>query len=93
MRTSLSNRILLLYVIVDWMRIYLSSKGNKTEQINSLATGLGLGFPIIVVYAYFMALQTYVLRVEVIINAIGLVFVCLEILAGAMTILNIYSKY
>lgn len=63
--------IIFLYVLVEATRLLFASKGNKTAQIGPLITSIVLTLPIIVMHAYYIELQTYVLRVDVVINAIA----------------------
>lgn len=48
------------YVIVEFSRLFLASKGNKTTEIGPLAGSLFLLVPIVVLHAYYMTLQLYV---------------------------------
>ena len=82
-----------LYALCETMRLFLASKGNKTEQINPLIASIVLAVPVIVAHVYFISLQTYVLRVDIIINAIGLVFVGIECLLGALAAMSFYSAF
>jgi len=63
--------IIFLYAIVEGTRLLFASKGNKTSQIAPLLTSIILTLPIIVMHAYYIELQTYVLRVDVVINSIA----------------------
>jgi len=50
----------------------LTSKGNKTSTMTPLLLSWVLAAPIIVLHSYYMSLQTYVLRVDLVINALAL---------------------
>ena len=50
----------------------LTSKGNKTSTMTPLLLSWVLAAPITVLHAYYMSLQTYVLRVDLVINALAL---------------------
>nr|XP_014353047.1 PREDICTED: transmembrane protein 216 [Latimeria chalumnae] len=54
------------------------SKGNLSQRKVTLSISLGLTIPAAMMAVYYLLLQTYVLRVEVILNAILLVFYALE---------------
>merc|ERR1711865_132697 len=69
-------------VCIDRMRIFLGSMGNKTEQLVPIIGSMILGAFAVVGYCYFVALQIYVLRLEVIINAIALSFAALSFLSS-----------
>jgi len=47
----------------------------------------------IVGHSYFLTLQIYVLRLDVILNVISLVFVSLEFLLGILTCLSFYRGF
>ncbi|OQR98713.1 hypothetical protein ACHHYP_08270 [Achlya hypogyna] len=78
-----------LYYLIDQVRIFQASKGNKTEQVFPLLTACLLTLPCVVSLSYYISLQTYVLRVDVVLNAIGLVFVGLESIFGPITTLRL----
>ena len=68
-----------------------ATRGNKTESIVPLFFSLILTAPIIIFHAYYISLQVYVLRLDVIIQAIALVFVGVEALLSLYTI-SAFSK-
>ncbi|CAM9116009.1 unnamed protein product [Sphacelaria rigidula] len=82
-----------LYAVVEILRLFLASKGNKAEQINPLVTSLGLAIPVVLLYAYSLSLQTYVLRLDVIVAVIGLAFVGFEGLLGVGTAISFYQAF
>ena len=71
-----------LYAIIESCRLLLKSKANKTSQLGGMFWALLLGAPIITAHSYFIALQTYVLRVDLVINSIALVIVGIEMILG-----------
>ena len=70
--------ILLLLFIAENLRLFLASTGNKLESVGPCVWSLILAVPIIVVYTYFIRLQIYVLRIDVAMGVVGLIFVSLE---------------
>ncbi|CAN0004272.1 unnamed protein product [Ectocarpus sp. 13 AM-2016] len=90
---ELEVSLTILYGVVEMMRLFLASKGNKAEQTNPLAMSLGLAVPVILLYAFSLALQTYVLRLDVIMAVIGLVFVGLEGLLSVGTAVSFYHAF
>ncbi|XP_061422649.1 transmembrane protein 216-like isoform X3 [Lethenteron reissneri] len=70
--SNLALDIILLFVLtlIEIFRIFFCSKGNLTERNVPLSVGVGLTVPAVVLSVYLLLLQTYVLRVEVIINGI-----------------------
>jgi hypothetical protein len=81
--------IAFLYAIVESCRLLLVSKANKTSQMDGMFWSLVLGCPIIVAHAYLIALQTYVLRVDLVINSIAFVVVGIEMIVGFIA----YSQF
>ena len=79
-----------LYVIVEGTRLLLASKANKASNVYSMIWSLVLGCPILVAHSYFIALQTYVLRIDVVINAIAFFLVGMEMLMSLLTLSQIF---
>merc|ERR1712054_484548 len=76
--------IVLVFVVVgvDLCRIFLASRGNKTERNAALIWSLILLMFTIVGYVYFVRLQVYVLRMELYLNATALIFSGLSFILG-----------
>ena len=74
--------------IIEQARLFLGSSGNKTETVGPLAWCLALSLPALVGYVYFMRLQIFVTRLDLVINAIGVGFVGLEIILGVFTVVT-----
>jgi transmembrane protein 216 len=77
---------LVILAFIENSRLFLAMRGNKTEQIPPLVWSMGLSIPMIVGFSYFLTIQTYVLRLDVILNVIALVFVCSEFILGLLTV-------
>ncbi|CAM9149169.1 unnamed protein product [Discosporangium mesarthrocarpum] len=84
---------IVVFAVVEAVRIFLASKGNKTEQINPLLMSLGLAVPVVLVYIYNLALQTYVLRLDVIVAVVGLIFVSFESFLSVAAALSFYNAF
>ena len=82
---------LFMYVVIDQTRVLMASKGNKTSTALPLVFGLVLSLPIIVLHSYYISLQTYILRVDVVMNSIGLILVIIEFLLAITLVVNITS--
>lgn len=68
-----------LHANADVIFVYLlGTKGNLTEEVSPLAISLVIAVGSIMLSVYFLAWQTYVLRADVIINAVLLVTYGLE---------------
>ncbi|OQS04645.1 hypothetical protein THRCLA_20830 [Thraustotheca clavata] len=79
---------LCLYYIIDQIRVTQASKGNKTEQLFPLLTACLLTLPCVISLAYYINLQTFVLRVDIVLNAISFCFLALESIFGPLTTLR-----
>lgn len=80
--------IIFLYAIVEAVRLLFASKGNKTSQTGPLLVSLILTPGIIVLHAYYIELQTYVLRVDVVINAIAFFMLGAEFIIGIFVLIS-----
>ncbi|GAQ91181.1 hypothetical protein KFL_007390050 [Klebsormidium nitens] len=82
---GLELAFLFMFLIVEPTRIFLGSKGNKTEQAGPLGWSLALAAPILSMHFYFILGQTYVLRIEQFLNGVGVGFAGLQVLMGLLT--------
>ena len=85
---GLEVAIVFLLAIIEYARIFLGTKGNKTEQPGPLLMSLGLGVPSMIAYVYFLRLQIYVTRADLVLSAIAIAFVGLEVLLSLLTIIT-----
>ncbi|KAJ1417692.1 hypothetical protein B484DRAFT_400722 [Ochromonadaceae sp. CCMP2298] len=79
-----------MFLLIDGTRLILASKGNKTSTIPPLVSSLVLAMPMIVLHAYYISLQTYILRIDIVLNSIALVLLGSETILSVMVFLNIY---
>ncbi|XP_066466690.1 transmembrane protein 80 [Tiliqua scincoides] len=70
--------LLLTMAILEAIRLYFGSKGNLTEEEAPLGICLMITVGSVILSVYFLVWQTYVLRADVIINAVLLVTYGLE---------------
>ena len=80
--------IIFLYAIVEGTRLLFASKGNKTSQTGPLLISILLTLPIIVLHAYYIEIQTYVLRVDVVINAIAFFMLGSEFIVSIFVLIS-----
>ena len=57
-----------------------ASRGNRLESAGPLLFSLCLSAPVVIFHVYYLQLQTYVLRLDVVLQAIALAFVGVEVL-------------
>ncbi|KAI8468271.1 MAG: hypothetical protein J3K34DRAFT_523069 [Monoraphidium minutum] len=73
-----------VWLLVEPARIFLGSKGNKTEQAGPMLFSLLLSLPVVALLVYYLRFQTFVLKVEELTTAISLGFLGLQALLGAL---------
>ena len=69
----------IVLAIVQTSRLFLASKANKTEMFRPMLWSLLLSPAAATALTYYVALQLYVLRLDIIMNSMGLVFLGLEL--------------
>ena len=73
---------LIFFCLLQFIKIDLGSKGNKTEKSSITFVSVVLALLCIICFVFYLALQTYVLVVELILNSIGLFFCIFQIIFG-----------
>mmetsp|Transcript_20031 Transcript_20031/g.63755 ORF Transcript_20031/g.63755 Transcript_20031/m.63755 type:complete len:147 (-) Transcript_20031:13-453(-) len=79
---------LFLLALVEPCRLFLGSKGNKTERPGPLIFCILLSAPVIALHIFYIWGQTYVLKIDQVLSGIGLGFTCLQALIGIITVLT-----
>jgi hypothetical protein len=72
-----------LYALLNYVRISIFSRGNRFSKSNLFGQGLVLTLFVVGLHCYWM-LQYYVLRIDYIVNILGLFLVGAEILMGSL---------
>merc|ERR1712100_646361 len=92
-QSIIAGEIIMVFLLatIDRMRLFMSSLGNKTERLGPIVGAVILGAFAIAGYCYFIRLQVYVLRLEIIVSAIGLGLVAIGFLASIGLIIK-FSK-
>ncbi|XP_006875110.1 PREDICTED: transmembrane protein 216 [Chrysochloris asiatica] len=78
--------MLLLYLGMEIIRLFFGSKGNLCQRKMPLVISVALTFPSATMASYYLLLQTYVLRLEAIMNGVLLVFCGSELLLEVLTL-------
>ncbi|XP_023562856.1 transmembrane protein 216 isoform X3 [Octodon degus] len=78
--------MLLLYLGIEVVRLFFGTKGNLCQRKMPLGISVALTFPSAVMASYYLLLQTYVLRLEAIMNGILLCFCGSELLLEVLTL-------
>ena len=73
-------------------RIYFGSLGNRAEASIFVILSIAYSVGSILTYAYFFCLQTYVLRIELITNGVGMALWLFELLFGLFAFIGISGK-
>ena len=77
--------------LIDLGRMALGHKGNLTQARLPLLLFVLLCAPVLLGHVYFLAFQTYVMRLDQIINVIALIFVCVEALLAFFIMIAVLS--
>jgi len=80
-----------LLPVVEACRLFIGTKGNKTQTIGPLLTFCVLSLPVLILYVYYVELQTYVLKIDHFLSIVGVVFIGLQLLLAVVSILYINS--
>ena len=80
-----------LFALLEGFRIFTASLGNKTEQTTPLGVGICLGLGSIMMNVFFLVWQIYVLRFDVILNAISIAFIGLELILSVLAMIMFQS--
>lgn len=67
-----------------------ASKGNKIEQIGPLVRSVVIAIGVVVIHVFYLQLQTYVLKIDRILNGIGLAFIGIESILMLFTALSFW---
>ncbi|XP_077604871.1 transmembrane protein 216 isoform X3 [Crocuta crocuta] len=78
--------MLLLYLGIEVIRLFFGTKGNLCQRKMPLGISVALTFPSAMMASYYLLLQTYVLRLEAIMNSILLFFCGSELLLEVLTL-------
>ncbi|XP_072308879.1 transmembrane protein 216 [Eucyclogobius newberryi] len=83
--------MLALFLGLETLRIFYGEKGNLCERPLSSCVSVFILFPCAALSVYYLLLQTFVLRLEFILNAILLCFYCAEFVLGVIA-LSTFSR-
>ncbi|XP_061059430.1 transmembrane protein 216 isoform X1 [Eubalaena glacialis] len=78
--------MLFLYLGIEVIRLFFGTKGNLCQRKMPLGISMALTFPSAMMASYYLLLQTYVLRLEAIMNGILLLFCGSELLLEVLTL-------
>lgn len=84
--------LIFLLAALEYARLLLMSRGNKTERASPLIFSLLLSFPSAYLYFYFLYQQVYVTRLDLIISATALGFIGFEMLISVLLILTLGTR-
>lgn len=83
---------LIFYFLVQLARFYFGTIGNRSETSVFVLFGLIFSVGAVYTYLHFMFLQTYVLKLELITNGIGLVLWAVELVFSLVAFLGISGQ-
>ena len=81
--------LLLVLLLINIFRIRLTSIGNKTERALILLFAVLLGIGVLVLYIFFMIIQTFVTNFDFVFSLIGLIITAFELLFSILTMFYI----
>mmetsp|Transcript_22428 Transcript_22428/g.37505 ORF Transcript_22428/g.37505 Transcript_22428/m.37505 type:complete len:149 (-) Transcript_22428:146-592(-) len=74
--------------LVEPIRLFFGSKGNKTETASPLLWNVILTAPTIALHIFYMLGQTYVLHIEQFLNGMAVAFQGLQAIIGILTLVS-----
>ena len=81
--------LVVVLAILEYCRLFLASRGNKTETHMPLIFSLLLAIPCGIGFMYYLNFQVYVARLDIILNCIALALIGLELFLSLITVLSI----
>ncbi|XP_064618148.1 transmembrane protein 216-like [Liolophura sinensis] len=86
----LAAEVILLFILagIEALRLFFGQKGNLTERIIGVLTSILLSVPALFGAIYLILWQTYVLRIDIVLSAIQLCFICLETIFGIVSMVT-----
>lgn len=85
---GLEIAMIFLLCFNEYLRLFFAVKGNLTFKSNHLIISIVYGIFCIIGFVFFLALQSYIQRAEILLSAIGLTLILLEILLSIITIIR-----
>ncbi|XP_056625446.1 transmembrane protein 216 [Triplophysa dalaica] len=83
--------LLLLFLGLEILRLFYGWKGNLCQRALALFVSVCVLVPCAVMSIYYLILQTFILRLEFVLNAVLLCFYGVELVLGLMTI-SVFSR-
>jgi len=83
---------LVFYLFIQFGRFYFGSLGNRAEASTFVLMCIIFSFGIVYSYIHYLCLQTYVLRIEIITNSVGIGLWGFEVIFGILAFLGISGK-
>mmetsp|Transcript_1368 Transcript_1368/g.2959 ORF Transcript_1368/g.2959 Transcript_1368/m.2959 type:complete len:145 (-) Transcript_1368:120-554(-) len=83
--------LIFAFIFIEIMRLSLGSRGNKTENIATLILFLVLSLFSVLANLFLIIWQTYVLRLDLILNLVGIVLIVLQFLCSVWAIVRFGS--
>ena len=81
--------LVLVLAVLEWCRLFLASQGNKTERRLPLGFSMLLSIPCAFLFGYYVYMQVYVSRLDVILGTIGLSLLGIEFIFSVLLIFSL----
>ncbi|GAB1605398.1 transmembrane protein 216 [Argonauta hians] len=85
---TLEIMLVVVFVIVEQLRIFFGKKGNLTEVMFGVALSIFLSVPSLCIVLYITLWQSYVLQLEVVISSIEITFLTGEFIFGLLFLIT-----
>ena len=89
---TLEIMALVFYLFIQFGRFYFGSLGNRAEASTFVLFCIIFSLGVVYSYIHYLCLQTYVLRIEVITNSVGIGLWGFEVIFGVLAFLGISGK-
>lgn len=78
--------------ILEVVRVFLFSKGNKTEEAVPAILSVVFSLFSIGAFLYYCNWQTYVMILDVAVNSISLIFILIQLITGILFLIRAANK-
>ena len=84
--------LVIALAILEYARIFLATRGNKTERSGPIVVSNILSLMCALIFFYFLYWQIYVTRADVILGSVGLGFIGLELIISLFLIITLSTN-
>ncbi|EOD40121.1 hypothetical protein EMIHUDRAFT_222967 [Emiliania huxleyi CCMP1516] len=85
---GLEVTLVFVMFVCELARLFVGSRGNKLEQMRTLLLFVILTLPVALGSVYYLYLQIFVTRADLVLNAVSVAFEALELLLAIPTLMT-----